>query len=92
MRMSRSRKRAPVVTYPSGKLDRRRAHGSLRLRSRLAILNCRDWDGLVMPVIREVSNICVMSKEDRHWIRPRWSDYLGRWCPDRKELAKILRK
>ena len=31
---------------------------------------CRDWDELVMPLIREVSNVYVMSKEDRHWIRP----------------------
>lgn len=90
--MSRSRKRAPVEAFPSGKWDRRRAHGALRLHSRLAILTCRDWDELVMPVIREVSDIWVMSKEDRHWINPRWSNYLGRWCPDEKELARILRK
>jgi hypothetical protein len=45
-----------------------------------------------MPVIREVSDIWVMSKEDRRWIRPRWSSYLGRLCPDEKELARIIRK
>lgn len=90
--MSRSRKRAPVDTLPSSKWDSRRAHSALRLHSRLSILSCSDWDELVMPVIREVSDIWVMSKEDRRWVRPRWSSYLGRRCPDEKELARILRK
>lgn len=64
----------------------------MRLYWRPLKRGCRDWDELVMPVIREVSNIYVMSKEDRHWIRPHWSGYLGRWCPDRVELTMILRK
>jgi len=85
-------KRVLVETFPSGKWDRRRAHGALRLRSRLAILHCRDWDELVMPLIREVSDIWVMSEEDRPWIRPRWSSYRGRRWPDRKKLARVLRK
>ena len=92
MLMSRSRKRAPVDTYSSGKFDQRVAHSRLRLRSRLHLHNCHDWDELVMPLIREVSDIWVMSKEDRHWIRPRWSRYLGKWYPGEKELAKIKRK
>jgi hypothetical protein len=79
MHMSRSRKRVPVASFP-------------RLRFKLAILRCHDWDELVMPVIREVSDVWVMSKEDRHWITPRWSYYLGRWYPDEKELARIKRK
>lgn len=90
MHMSRSRKRAPVYTYSSGKFDQRVAHSRLRLRSRLHY--CQDWDELVMPIIREVSDIWVMSKEDRRWIRPRWSCYFGEWWPDEKELAKIKRK
>ena len=92
MHMSRSRKRVPVASFPSGKWDKRQAHSALRLHSKLAILRCHDWNELVMPVIREVSDVWVMSKEDRHWITPHWSDYLGQWYPDEKELARIKRK
>jgi hypothetical protein len=92
MHMSRSRKWAPVETFPSGKWDSRRAHGALRLHSRLSILNCWDPDELVMPVTWEVSDIWAMSKEDWRWIRPRWSSYFGRWCPDEQEIARIMRK
>ncbi len=71
MQMSRSRKRVPVASFPSGKWDKRQAQSALRLHSRLAILHCRDWDELVMPAIREVSDVWVMSKEDRRWINVR---------------------
>ena len=92
MHMSHSRKHALVYTYSSGKFDQRVAHSRLRLRSRLRLHRCQDWDELVMPVIREVSDIWGTSKEDRHWIRPRWSCYFGEWYPDEKELAKVKRK
>ena len=45
-----------------------------------------------MPVIREISDLWVMSKEDPHWIRSRWSRCLSEWYTDEKELAKIKRK
>jgi hypothetical protein len=92
MHMPRSRKRVPVASFPSGKWNKRQAHSALRLHSRLEILHCRDWDELMLPVIREVSDIWSMSKEDRHWITPRWSDYLGQHYPNEKALARLKRK
>lgn len=92
MHMSRSRKRAAVASFPSGKWDKRQAHSALRLHSKLVILRCRDWDELVMPAIREVSDVWVTSKEDRRWITVRWSQHLCRRYPGEKELTKILRK
>ncbi len=90
--MSRSRKRAPIQTFASGKFDQRQAHSRLRLHSKAAIRECLDWDELIMPLIREVSEIWDMTKENRVWNRSRWSHYYGEWYPDEKAFAKLLRK
>lgn len=49
----------------SDKPDKIIANRVLRAAQRQALSCCRDWDGLVMPVLREVSNVGYFSKDGK---------------------------
>jgi hypothetical protein len=53
----------------SEKEDKRIANRTLRAACRIALVNCQDYDGLVMPVLREVSNVWSFAKDGKQRLR-----------------------
>jgi hypothetical protein len=83
--MSRSFKKSPVsgwTTAMSEKKDKRLANRRLRKASgeRIGRYMKNDLDALVMPMLREVSNVWGFSKDGKHYVT------------DPAYVAKALRK
>ena len=88
--MSRSNKRTPIcgmTTAESEKQDKRLANRSLRRKSRAVLktsasgpaeLVAEQNNSLVLPTIREVSNVYTFDKDGKQWLNN----------PDPKDLRK----
>lgn len=82
--MSRSYRHTPVVgntTARSDKPGKVIANRTLRSAARSALVNCRDYDALVMPILREVSNVWSFPKDGKH-----------RMSSDSRYFRKYMRK
>jgi hypothetical protein len=82
--MARSYRHNPIIGITlakSEKEDKRFANRTLRAASRLALVNCQDYDDLVLPLMREVSNVWSFAKDGKQRLRPD--------CP---YTAKYMRK
>ncbi len=51
------------------------ANRALRAATRMAFANCRDFDALVLPLLREVSNVWNFPKDGKGRIKKTWPDY-----------------
>ena len=70
--MSRSYQHTPIfgmTTARSEKEDKRIANRILRAACRTALASCRDYDALVMPILREVSNVWSFDKDGKQRLR-----------------------
>lgn len=66
--MSRSFRKTPIVgitTARSEKDDKRFANRCERHRARQAIRTCRDFDALVLPLKREMSDLWDFAKDGK---------------------------
>jgi hypothetical protein len=82
--MARSYRHNPIIgmtTARSEKEDKRYANRTLRAACREALVNCEDYDALVMPLMREVANVWSFAKDGKQRMRPD--------CP---HFAKYMRK
>ena len=71
--MSRSFRHTPVIgnaCAASDKPGKKIANSALRARARTALASCRDFDDLVMPLLREVSNVWSFPKDGKHRMNP----------------------
>ena len=85
--MARSYRRTPIVSYTTARTDKpgkQQANRTLRAAARHALANCRDYEELTMPALREVSNVWSFPKDGKHYIHRRFRD--ASW------YAKVLRK
>jgi hypothetical protein len=55
-----------MTTATSEKDDKRRARR--KLRHRIKMLDVLSWDNLVIPLLREVSNVWAFSKDGKHFV------------------------
>lgn len=66
--MSRSYRHSPFLSYSCAESDKPGkifANRSLRAASRATLAGCNDFDDLLMPVIREVSNVYTFPKDGK---------------------------
>lgn len=75
--MARSYRHSPFMGFcaHSDKPGKVIANRRLRARVRQAIVNCRDFDNLVVPVLREVSDVWDFPKDGKGRIKKTWPDY-----------------
>jgi hypothetical protein len=75
--MSRSYRHSPFKGNGanSDKPGKIQANRTLRFAVRQAINSCRDWDNLVVPLLREVSNVWDFPKDGKGRIEKTWPDY-----------------
>lgn len=75
--MARSVKHSPFIgnCSHSDKPGKILAHRSLRAAERQALSRCRDWDDLVMPVLREVSNVWSFPKDGKHRLNTKGENF-----------------
>jgi len=71
--MSRSYRHTPVIgnCSHSDKPGKVNANRTLRTHVRQALRNCDDFDGLVLPLLREVSNVWSFPKDGKHRMDPK---------------------
>lgn len=72
--MSRSRKHFPsagITTCRSEKEGKRIANRILRSMAVTAIRKCSDYDGLIVPIMREAVNVWSMGKDGKHIFDPK---------------------
>ncbi len=84
--MSRSYRHSPfrgITTARSEKYDKREANQALRAASRSTLRRCSNYDDLLMPVMREVSNVWTFAKDGK--MRMTKANY-GQY------FAKLMRK
>jgi hypothetical protein len=82
--MARSFRRTPVIgncTAPSDKPGKVKANRALRVAAHQVMSNCDDFDNLIVPKLREVSNVWSFPKDGKHRMKP------GSW-----RYAKYMRK
>lgn len=82
--MSRSYKKTPIfgiTKAKSEKEDKRIANRALRANVRTILDSCDDYEDLIIPIIREVSNVWGFAKDGR-----RYCDLNKEWV--RKEMRK----
>lgn len=79
--MARSYRHTPIMgnCSHSDKPGKVKAHRSLRANVRMAFANCRDYDDLIVPILREVSNVWDFPKDGKHFF-------------DAVKYAKYMRK
>ena len=90
--MAHSYRHTPIfgnTTARSEKEDKRTANRTERSRVRQMIHSCDDFEALVLPHKREVSDVWGFAKDGKHW--------LGDWAHDnddwrRARLVKYMRK
>jgi hypothetical protein len=83
--MDRSYRHTPIVSYTCAKSDKPGkvlANRAFRAAERHALSGCRDYDELIMPVVREVSSVWDFPKDGKHYMKNR----LAPW------YAKAMRK
>jgi hypothetical protein len=84
--MARSYRKTPVtgVAYlaRSDKSGKRQANHALRVATNKALSNCDDFEDLIDPEIREVSDVRGFPKEGKSRIKGRLDD----------KLEKLMRK
>lgn len=80
--MSRSFKKSPVVSPDSSKEFNSTSNRRLRTHVARMLRVCTDFDNLVLPIPREVSNVYDSPKENRCTL----------WGETGEELRKFLRK
>ncbi len=76
--MSHSFRHTPVIgitTAASDKPGKKIANRKLRQRVRMALLECPDFDNLVVPLQREVSDVWDFPKDGKRRINLNDSDY-----------------
>jgi hypothetical protein len=75
--MSRSYRHSPFIGHAahSDKPGKVIANRTLRAASRQALANCRDFDDLIMPLLREVSNVWSFPKDGKGRLSKSWPDY-----------------
>jgi len=75
--MARSVRHSPFMGFcsHSDKPGKILAHRSLRAAERQALSACRDWDALVMPILREVSNVWDFPKDGKQRLDPKGPDF-----------------
>lgn len=75
--MSRSYRHSPFMGFcaDSDKPGKVIAHRKLRAATRQVIVNCRDFDDLILPLLREVSNVWDFPKDGKGRIKKTWPDY-----------------
>ena len=69
--MARSRRRTPIVgitTSDSEKDDKRRANRNCRRSLRHALRVGANADLVLLPELRDVSNVWAMDKDGKQWI------------------------
>ena len=81
--MARSYRHSPFIGIAShsDKPGKALANRCLRTHHRDAIKTCRDFDDLMLPLLREVSNVWSFPKDGKWRIKKTWKDY-----------AKLMRK
>lgn len=75
--MSNSYRKTPVIgnCSHSDKPGKVIANRTLRTRVRQTLRTCTDYDGLILPLLREVSNVWDFPKDGKHRMNPRGSYY-----------------
>lgn len=75
--MSRSYRHTPVIGNgaDSDKPGKVKANRALRNHVRRTLHTCLDFEGLVLPHLREVSNVWDFPKDGKHRMNPRGSYY-----------------
>ncbi|CAN5617202.1 hypothetical protein BH11CYA1_BH11CYA1_44160 [soil metagenome] len=80
--MSRSFRHTPVIgnaCAASDKPGKQIANRTLRMHERIclrkAMLSCDGFENLVMPLLREVSNVWSFPKDGKHRMNPNGSYY-----------------
>ncbi len=71
--MSRSFRHSPYCSNAcasSDKPGKEIANRTLRTHVHMALLNCADFDNLVLPLLREVSNVWSFPKDGKHRLNP----------------------
>ncbi len=71
--MSRSYRHTPVIgnaCAASDKPGKKIANSTLRTHVRQALRTCHDFDSLVLPLLREVSNVWSFPKDGKHRMNP----------------------
>jgi len=79
--MARSVRRSPFIgnCSHSDKPGKVLAHRSLRAAERQALSRVNgDWEALVMPILREVSNVWSFPKDGKHRLNTR-GDNFRKW-------------
>jgi len=68
--MGKSRRKTPIFSNGGGseKDDKRIANRKLRRKSKSLLKNFHE--NIIMPIIREVSNVWLMNKDGKHY----WGD------------------
>ena len=64
-----------AVGADSDKEGKVRANRALRVNVRSALSGCEDFDALVVPVMREVSNAATFPKDGKIRVKKTWKKY-----------------
>jgi hypothetical protein len=79
--MSRSYRHTPVIGITTARSDKPGkviANRTLRAACRQALINCRDFDDLVMPHLREVSNVWSFPKDGKQRMMDKTASYFAK--------------
>lgn len=80
--MSRSIRHTPIIGNAGGESDKpgkAQANRKLRVHTRLAIIACTDFEGLLVPVLREVSNVWDFPKDGKHYMKNRKASWYRKY-------------
>ncbi|HEY9868202.1 MAG TPA: hypothetical protein V6D08_03325 [Candidatus Obscuribacterales bacterium] len=75
--MARSYRHSPFhgACADSDKPGKLIANRTLRTRQRMSIKTCRDFDELILPTLREVSDVWDFPKDGKCRLDPSWECY-----------------
>ncbi|MBS1985043.1 MAG: hypothetical protein JST16_12810 [Bdellovibrionales bacterium] len=78
--MSRSYRHTPVIgnCSHSDKPGKVNANRTLRTHVRQALRTCGDFEGLILPHLREVSNVWDFPKDGKHRMDPK-GEYFAKY-------------
>nr|UXE44331.1 hypothetical protein Hi04_10k_c2089_00027 [uncultured bacterium] len=84
--MARSYRHTPIIGHcsHSDKPGKIQFHRAMRAAERHALVNCTDYEELIMPAVREVSNVWSFPKDGKF--------YMGRKYRDKRWYVKAMRK
>lgn len=89
--MSRSFKHTPIcgnACCRSEKKDKRFANRAERRTVNNLLITCTDFDFLVLPIKREISDVWSFGKDGRHWFGDLRDKPPTRW----RNYARMMRK